>query len=59
MADHKEWPRDLIQKNNLSSRKEFKSPDDVPPGWFTIEGVDGLAGHEVNPAKPAKPAKDG
>ena len=60
MADHNEWPRDLISNPKGGQRREFKCKDDVPPGWWTIAGENGDEGYEVNPAPapaPEKPAK--
>lgn len=44
--EHKDWPRDLVNKET-GARKEFKSPEGVPPGWFTVDG------DEVNPVAAA------
>jgi hypothetical protein len=42
MYIHQDWPRDLIHKAT-GVHKDFKRPEDVPPGWFTVDG------EEVNP----------
>ena len=42
MYVHQDWPRDLIHETS-GKRQEFKRPEDVPPGWFTVDG------EEVNP----------
>lgn len=47
MYIHQDWPRDLIHKAS-GKRQEFKTPEDVPPGWFTVDG------EEVNPAPEAQ-----
>lgn len=39
-----DYPRDLKDKDG--NVKEFKSKDDVPPGWFVRD-----TGEEVNPLK--------
>ena len=43
MYIYQAWPRDLIHKAT-GKRQDFKRPEDVPPGWFTVDG------EEVNPS---------
>lgn len=52
MYVHKDWPRDLIHKES-GARREFKRPEDVPPGWFTVD-----TDEEINPTEGSDDASE-